>query len=193
MTSSEKLQSKVRGWIQGFFCIDTRLVLVKHVLAAMPVFQMSAIVAPIWLSKAMDKIGRLFLWAEGDVAPGRKCLVKWITVCRPKLYSMLDMQTTSEALRVCWLWQPWTEPGKHWHGRMASPSPSTTRSRTCSWHRSCSTCGMAISSCSGLTLSILVPTLFQACTRDRLTIAQALDDHRWTRQLKRDLSPLPLA
>jgi hypothetical protein len=34
----EKLQSKVRGWIQGFFCIDTRLVLVKHVLEALPDF-----------------------------------------------------------------------------------------------------------------------------------------------------------
>jgi hypothetical protein len=69
VSALEKLQSKVRGWIQGFFCIDTRLVLVKHVLEAMPVFKMSAIAVPIWLSKAMDKTGRLFLWAEGDVAP----------------------------------------------------------------------------------------------------------------------------
>jgi hypothetical protein len=59
----------VRGWIRSFFSIDARLVLVKHVLEAMPVFKMSAITVPIWLSKAMDKTGRLFLWAEGDVAP----------------------------------------------------------------------------------------------------------------------------
>jgi hypothetical protein len=29
---------------------------------------------------------------------------------------MPDLQATNEALRVCWLWQSWTEPCKPWHG-----------------------------------------------------------------------------
>jgi hypothetical protein len=109
----------VRGWIQGFFSIDERLVLVKHVLAAMPIFQLLAIAPSVWLSKAMEKIGRGFFWANDEVAPGGKCLVKWRSVCMPKLYGGLgipDIQATSIALRVRWLWQSWTEPGKPWHG-----------------------------------------------------------------------------
>lgn len=45
--------------------------------------------------------------------------MKWRIVCRPKLYGglgMPDLQATNEALRVCWLWQSWTEPCKPWHG-----------------------------------------------------------------------------
>jgi hypothetical protein len=34
----DKLRNKIRGWIPGQFSIDARLVLVKHVLAAMPIF-----------------------------------------------------------------------------------------------------------------------------------------------------------
>jgi hypothetical protein len=73
----DKLSSKVKGWIQGSFSIDARLTLVKHVLEAMPIFQMLAIAPPVWLTKAMDKIGRSFFWAKDEVAPGGKCLVKW--------------------------------------------------------------------------------------------------------------------
>lgn len=104
----DKLSGKVKGWIQGSFSIDARLTLVKHVLAAMPIFQMLAIAPPVWLTKAMDKIGRSFFWAKDEVAPGGKCLVKWRSVCHPTLYGGLgirDLQATSIALRARWLWQ----------------------------------------------------------------------------------------
>jgi hypothetical protein len=74
----------------------------------MPIFQMLAIAPPVWLTKAMDKIGRSFFWAKDEVAPGGKCLVKWRSVCHPTLYGGLgirDLQATSIALRARWLWQ----------------------------------------------------------------------------------------
>ncbi|KAM0877047.1 hypothetical protein ACQ4PT_035764 [Festuca glaucescens] len=115
----DKLGGKVKGWIQGSFSIDARLVLVKHVLAAMPIFEMLAIAPPIWLSKAIDKLGRGFLWAKDEVAPGGKCLVKWRTLCQPMELGGLgipNLQATSIALRTRWLWQSWTDPSKPWHG-----------------------------------------------------------------------------
>jgi hypothetical protein len=42
-------------------------------------------------------------------------------------------------------------------------------------------------------LSSLAPTLFQACTRKKITVAQALDGHRWTRHLRANLSPQALS
>jgi hypothetical protein len=51
--------------------------------SAMMVFQMIALAAPVWLTKAADKIRRGFLWAQDEVAPGGKCLVNWNAICRP--------------------------------------------------------------------------------------------------------------
>jgi hypothetical protein len=115
----DKLSGKVKGWIHGSFSIDARLVLVKQVLAAMPVFQMLAIAPPIWLTKAMDKIARGFFWTKEELVPSGKCLVKWSLVCRPTIYGGLgipNLQATSIALRTRWLWQTWTDPSKPWHG-----------------------------------------------------------------------------
>jgi hypothetical protein len=70
--------------------------LVKHVLAAMPIFQMPAIVQaqPLWLTKAMDKIGRgcFLFWSKDEVASGGKCLVKWRSVCRAAIYGGLGIR-----------------------------------------------------------------------------------------------------
>jgi hypothetical protein len=157
---------------------------------------MLAIAPPVWLSKTMDKLSRGFLWAKDEVAPGGKCLVKWKTVCRPKMFGGLgipNIQATSVALRTRWLWQSWTDPEKPWHGL---PIPIDARVKalfaasvrfhlgdgkrlmfwTDRWHADGVICELA-------------PNLFKACTRKKLTVAQAIEDHRWTRHRKKDLSP----
>lgn len=138
--------------------------------------------------------------------------MKWITVCRHKLYAglgMLNLQATSEALRVCWLWQSCTEPGKPWHGIPIPTSPAETKKSlvrssfrpvddkvkdlfvaSVMFHLGD---GHQLMFSTEGCLRILAPTLFQTCKRKRLTVAQAIDDHRWTRHLKRGLSPLALA
>jgi hypothetical protein len=45
--SLDKLRGKVKRWIQEHFSIDARLVLVKHILTAMPNFQMLAPAPPV--------------------------------------------------------------------------------------------------------------------------------------------------
>ena len=102
----DKLASKAKGWKRGHFSLDARMILVKHVLSAMVVFQMIAIEAPIWLTKAADKIRRGFLWAKEDVAAGGKCLANRKTVCRPLELGGLgvpDLQARGLALRMRWL------------------------------------------------------------------------------------------
>jgi hypothetical protein len=193
----DKLNSKVKGWIQGSFSIDARLILVKHVLAAMPIFQMLSIAPPVWLSKAMDKLSRGFFWAKDEVAPGGKCLVKWQTVCRPTTFGGLgvrDLQAASIALRMHWLWQTWMAPTKPWQG-LPLPIDDKVRSlfaasvifhlgdgeRLSFW----SDCWL-----DGMCIKEMAPNLFKMCTRKKLTIAQAMLDQRWTRHLKRDLPHL---
>jgi hypothetical protein len=71
-----KLASKVKGWNKGNFSIDARLLLVRHVLSAMHIYQLLVIDPPVWLTKAIDKLRRGFLWDNDELAAGGKCLVK---------------------------------------------------------------------------------------------------------------------
>jgi hypothetical protein len=43
----DKLASKVKGWNKGNFSLDARLLLVRHVLSAMNIFQLMVIDPPV--------------------------------------------------------------------------------------------------------------------------------------------------
>jgi hypothetical protein len=73
----------VKGWNKMYFSLDARLLLVKHVLSAMTIFQLLVIDTPTWLLKVIDKLRRSFVWNNDEIAAGGKCLVRWSAVCRP--------------------------------------------------------------------------------------------------------------
>ena len=115
----DKLAGKVKGWNKGSFSVDARLLLVKHVLSALHIYQLLVIDPPVWLIKAIDKLRRGFLWNNDELATGGRCLVRWAAICRPLEYGGLgitDLSRKATALRVRWLWQSWTEPNKPWSG-----------------------------------------------------------------------------
>ncbi|KAM0839424.1 hypothetical protein ACQ4PT_060322 [Festuca glaucescens] len=64
----DKLAGKVKGWNKGSFSIDARLLLVKHVLSAMNIYQLLVLDPPVWLIKAIDKLRRGFLWNNDELA-----------------------------------------------------------------------------------------------------------------------------
>ena len=115
----DKLAGKVKGWNKGCFSLDARLLLVKHVLSAMNIYQLLVIDPPKWLIKAIDKLRRGFLWCNDELATGGRCLVRWAAICRPLEYGGLgitDLDRKATALRVRWLWQSWVHPDKAWVG-----------------------------------------------------------------------------
>ncbi|KAM0849018.1 hypothetical protein ACQ4PT_053996 [Festuca glaucescens] len=114
-----RLSGKVKGWNKGNFSLEARLLLVKHVLSAMHIYQLLVIDPPIWLIKAIDKIRRGFLWNNDELTSGGKCLVNWAAICRPLEFGGLgitDLQRKAMALRVRWLWHSWTVTDKAWIG-----------------------------------------------------------------------------
>lgn len=136
----DKLISKFSRWKIG--CISTvgRMILVRVVLSAIPIFQMLAITQPKWFDKLLDKIRRSFLWTGKCSVSGGKCLVRWNNVCRPMDYGGLgisNLQFQSQALRLRWLWQQCTLPDKPWQGlqlpffaRMSSVHCSPNRKKS---------------------------------------------------------------
>jgi hypothetical protein len=73
----DKLEAKVNGWNKGNFSLEARLLLVKHVLSALHIYQLLVLDPPVWLLKTIDRLRRGFPWNKEEVAAGGKCLVQW--------------------------------------------------------------------------------------------------------------------
>lgn len=125
---------------------------------------------------------------------GGKCLISWKTVCRPKELGGLgitNVMAHGRALRMRWLWQSWTDNNKAWAG-LELPIDSTVKAlfnasvdfqlgngeRILFWKEPWF---------KGGCLQQAFPPLFKQCTRKNLTVAHALGDGRWVRNLKQNL------
>lgn len=86
----------------------TRLILIKVVLQAMPLYLFSILVAPKWVLKELKTLQRAFLWGSSGLQ--RKwALVKWQTACLQKKGGGIGLRdpTHSNAVigaRIWWKW-----------------------------------------------------------------------------------------
>jgi hypothetical protein len=78
-----------------------RLVLVKVVLTAAPIYHIIALNLPKWFFKAIDKKRRGFLWKGHDRANGGNCQVAWEKVQRPLEYGGLGIHNLTSWIRPC--------------------------------------------------------------------------------------------
>jgi hypothetical protein len=102
-----------------------RLVWIKSVLAAVPIYTTIADGLPPWAREEIDSICRRFLWMGIEGFVRRKCMVVWPTVCRPTDLGGLgipDLHLTSTALQTRWLWLRHTDDTHAWSGLSLSSS-----------------------------------------------------------------------
>eukprot|EP00253_Pinus_taeda_P021219 PITA_21219 len=79
----DKLEAKLSSWTHRSLNMASRLVLIKSILQAMPLYLFSILAAPKWALKELKVIQRAILW--GNSGLHRKwALVKWETACLPK-------------------------------------------------------------------------------------------------------------
>eukprot|EP00253_Pinus_taeda_P012763 PITA_12763 len=108
----------------------SRLILIKTVLQAMPLYLFSVLAAPKWVLKSICNLQRNFLW--GCSGLNRKwALVNWNEVCQPKAINGLGLRDPLQSnntmgARVWWNWlskphTPWARlwqekyvPGCQW-------------------------------------------------------------------------------
>ena len=96
-----------------------RVVLVRFVLTAIPVYLLVAIQVPKWFIRAIDKIRRSFLWKGRKEINGGSCLVAWEKIMRPIDLGGLGIQNLEImgwALQMRWLWIEKTKPDRPWAG-----------------------------------------------------------------------------
>eukprot|EP00253_Pinus_taeda_P028735 PITA_28735 len=112
----EKLESKLSLWTLRSLNMASRVVLIKSVLQAMPLYLFSILAAPKWVLKRIRNMQRDFLWGSSET--NRKwALVKWDKICKPKIQGGIGLRDpeTSNTIMNAKIWWQWvTTQGKLW-------------------------------------------------------------------------------
>ena len=80
----EKVETRLGGWRVPLLSRSGRLVLLKSVLAAIPIYYMSIFRMPAGVRRRLEKTMRSFFWRSSwpEISRGA-ALVAWTTVCQP--------------------------------------------------------------------------------------------------------------
>ena len=190
----DKVADYLPGWKASLMNRAGRLVMVKVVLTAVPIYLLTALDLPKWVIKAIDKKRRGFLWKGHQQANGGNCLVAWEKVQRPLEYGGLgihNLELLGCALKIRWLWAQKTDAERPWAGLPISVP-----------HKAEALFNVAVDAIvgngeeilfwkdrwlGGHTMAEIAPNLFKAVpnrTAKRRTVAQALHHNSWVQDIK---------
>lgn len=112
----EKIKQRLNRWTYRSLNIASRVVLIKAVLQAMPLYLFSILAAPKWFLKRLRDLQRGFLW--GKTSSNHKwALIKWNTICTSKEKGGIGLRDPnhSNAIMSAKIWWQWlSSPGKPW-------------------------------------------------------------------------------
>ena len=105
----KKVETRLGGWRARLLSREGRWILLKLVLAAIPIYYMLIFTMPSGVRRCLEKIMRSFFWRgpQPDESQGA-VLVAWSIVCRPVSQGELGirhLQHTNLALLTKWVHQ----------------------------------------------------------------------------------------
>jgi hypothetical protein len=186
----DKATGKLSVWFGRNLNQAGRVSLTKYILSSQPVYLLSVIKPPKEVLDDIDKIRRRFLWAGDKALTGGKCKVNWTKTSLPKEFGglgILNLDRFAPALRLHWLWHEWVSPDKAWVGTKVP----------CNDHDS-----LLLAACTTITLGDdrktsfwssgwlqgrrpkdIAPLLYHKSRRKKRTVAEALQNNAWLRDL----------
>jgi hypothetical protein len=99
---------RLTSWTYRALNLPNRLILLKVVLQALPVYTFSALVAPNFVLNAIKTLQRNFLW-QGLKTGKKLALISWDKLCRPKAQGGLGLRDPSTmnkilSAKIWWRW-----------------------------------------------------------------------------------------
>lgn len=173
--------------------IAGRTAWVKFVLTAIPIYVLIAVNVPKWFVRAIDKLRRGYILEGRDNANGRSCRVAWDKVQRPLDLGglgVLNLEMMGWALQIRWLWLRKTDTTRPWHGLELQVHPHA-HAMTTEIGDGNSTLFWTEKWLMGASVAELAPQVFAAIlsqAQNQRTVAEALNDHSWPRDIQGGLS-----
>jgi hypothetical protein len=88
----DKIKNKINSWGASWLNLAGKVVLIKAVLASIPIYQSSLLLAPASIIQKIEAMFRRFLW-EGGKQSGRKLhLISWEKISKPILEGGLNFK-----------------------------------------------------------------------------------------------------
>lgn len=200
----DKFAASMPTWKVPLMDKAGRLTTVKVVTSSICIHTIISLKIPDWVFQEIDKRRRGFLWAGRDRAHGGHCLVAWTRACRPTEFGGLgipDLRIASFALRMRWLWLKRTDANRPWkHLEIEFGNDSVVQQMfqasidvqlgdgnlalfwTDKWNGPLSPCVIAPDLCK----------LIRSRTRKRRTVAKAVQDKLWIRDIVGQLTVMAI-
>ncbi|XP_057836467.1 uncharacterized protein LOC131046699 [Cryptomeria japonica] len=109
-------KAKMEGWKSNWLSLASRLLMLKTVVSAMPIFPMAWFKLPGSIIKNMQQKMRKFLW-NGNQDHDKISLMAWDRVCKPKGgggAGLRDWRIINEAMGAKLVWQMYSKPKQRW-------------------------------------------------------------------------------
>ncbi|WVZ68362.1 LOW QUALITY PROTEIN: hypothetical protein U9M48_017311 [Paspalum notatum var. saurae] len=103
----DKVAARLPTWRGSLMARSGRLVWIKSMMTAVPIYTMMANGLPTWARDDIEACCRRFFWAGADASSRSMCAVAWPVVARPLEFGglgVLDLRLMCLALQVRWLW-----------------------------------------------------------------------------------------
>eukprot|EP00253_Pinus_taeda_P024119 PITA_24119 len=113
----ERMRGLLQSWGVSWLNLVGRVILIKAILSALPIYQYAVIMAPASIHKHMEIILRSFLWQGGKQETKKFSLVKWDQVTLPYEKGGLSIKIPSLskwALGFKLIWRILTGKGSWW-------------------------------------------------------------------------------
>lgn len=101
----DRIGGRLSAWSTHFLSFTGRVLLVKHVLQAIPIYHMMFLRSSEVLARKIISLSRVFLWGQNEIGGQRIPLVAWEWLSRPKIEGGLglrDFKCHSDVLLSKW-------------------------------------------------------------------------------------------
>lgn len=79
-----KIRKKLRNWCNRFLSLTSKVIILKHILRAMPIYNFMVFEHSIAHFKELEAICKWFLWGTNEDGNARKPLIAWDKITQGK-------------------------------------------------------------------------------------------------------------